>query len=113
MSPGKPARLLKLADREFRQLTGKPVTPEPTRKFRPIKIKLARLDNGWEKKRGTAIRLSAVPRLLETAGGRVSLCSVDAKPAIALRHSARAFPSRGARLRWLIWRCAFRGTMVF
>jgi hypothetical protein len=59
LSPGNPARLLKLADRDFRQLTGKPVTPEPTRKCKPICINLARLGGGWEKK-SAAMRLTAV-----------------------------------------------------
>jgi hypothetical protein len=32
-----PSRLLALADREFRQLTNKPLTVEPTRKCKPVK----------------------------------------------------------------------------
>jgi hypothetical protein len=60
MCPGNPARLLKLADREFRQLTeARPASP-PTRKFKPIKLSAARLDEGWERKRAAAVRLTAV-----------------------------------------------------
>lgn len=54
MSPGNPSRLLKLADREFRQLTGKPVAPVPSRKFKPVKLNAAKFDSAWDRKRGAA-----------------------------------------------------------
>jgi hypothetical protein len=34
-------RLLALADREFRELTNKPLTVEPRRKFKPVKLNVA------------------------------------------------------------------------
>jgi hypothetical protein len=37
--------LLALADREFRELTNQPLTIEPTRKFKPVKLNVARFDN--------------------------------------------------------------------
>jgi hypothetical protein len=40
-------RLLQLADREFRQLTGKPAAIEPTRKFKPVKLNASRFDSSW------------------------------------------------------------------
>ena len=55
MPPGNPVRLLKLADREFRQLTGKPAAPQPARKFKPLKLDVARFDAGWDRKRGAAV----------------------------------------------------------
>jgi hypothetical protein len=58
--PSGPMRLLHLADREFRQLTNKPVVIEPTGKFKPIKLNAARFDSGWDRKRGAAVRLTAV-----------------------------------------------------
>lgn len=39
MATGNPMRLLSLADREFRQLTGKPIAIEPDKKFKPMKRK--------------------------------------------------------------------------
>ena len=60
MPSGNPSRLLALADREFRELTNKPLTIEPTRKFRPVNLNVARFDNSWERKRGAAVRLTAV-----------------------------------------------------
>lgn len=60
MSPGNPARLLKLADREFRQLTEtRPASP-PSRRFKPIRLNAARFDQSWDRKRGAAVRLTAV-----------------------------------------------------
>jgi hypothetical protein len=53
-------RLLALADREFRELTNQPRTVEPKRKFKPVKLNVARFDNTWECKRGAAVRLTAV-----------------------------------------------------
>jgi hypothetical protein len=52
--------LLHLADREFRELTYKSLTLEPARKLKPIKLNVARFDNTWERKRGAAVRLTAV-----------------------------------------------------
>lgn len=60
MSPGHRARLLTLADREFRQLTGKPAAPVPGRKFKAIRVNAARFDSAWDRKRGAAVRLTAV-----------------------------------------------------
>lgn len=60
MPTGNRARLLKLADREFRHLTGKPATPVPSRKFKPVNINPARFDSAWDRKRGAAARLTAV-----------------------------------------------------
>ena len=60
MPTGNPVRLLTLADREFRQLTGKPVAIEPARKFKPMKLNAARFDSSWDRKRGAAVRLTAV-----------------------------------------------------
>jgi hypothetical protein len=60
MSPGNPSRLLKLADCEFTQFTGKPAVPVPSRKFKPLKVNAARFDSGWDRKRGAAVRLTAV-----------------------------------------------------
>jgi hypothetical protein len=63
MPPGNPARLLKLADREFRQLTEERKTPPSAnhRSSGPSKPNAARFDSGWDRKRGAADgRLSVV-----------------------------------------------------
>jgi hypothetical protein len=60
MPSGNPVRLLQLSDREFRQFTNKPLKIEPARKFKPVKLNVARFDNAWERKRGAAVRLTAV-----------------------------------------------------
>ncbi len=57
-----PVRLMQLSDREFRQFTNKPLAIEPARKFKPVKLNVARFDNAWERKRGAAVRLTAVLR---------------------------------------------------
>lgn len=60
MAPGNAVRLLTLADREFRQLTAARPVPPPSRKFKPIRLNVARLEQGWERKRAAAVRLAAV-----------------------------------------------------
>jgi len=60
MPPGNPARLLKLADREFRQLTEAGPAPPPTRKFKSIRLNAMRFDQSWDRKRGAAVRLTSV-----------------------------------------------------
>ena len=58
MPPGN--RLLSLADREFRQIVQKP-EPPPTRKsFKAVKLNPARFDSAWDRRRGAAVRLTAV-----------------------------------------------------
>ena len=61
MPPGNPTRLLKLADREFRQLTeDRAAAPPAARRFRPVRLNAARFDQSWDRKRGSAARLMAV-----------------------------------------------------
>jgi hypothetical protein len=58
MPSGNPTHLLRLPDREFRELTGKPKTLEPTRKFKPVKLNASRFDISWDRKRGAEGRES-------------------------------------------------------
>jgi hypothetical protein len=61
MPPGNPTRLLKLADREFRQLTeDRSATPPAPRKFKAVRINVTRFDQSWDRKHGSAARLMAV-----------------------------------------------------
>jgi len=57
---GNPAQLLKLADREFRQLSEARPKAVPTRKFKPVRLNAARFDHSWERKRLAAVQLTAV-----------------------------------------------------
>jgi hypothetical protein len=60
MPTGNPTHLLKLADREFKALTAVRPIPQPSRKFKPVKLNFARFDQSWDRKRGAAARLTAV-----------------------------------------------------
>jgi len=60
MPPGNPIHLLKLADREFRQLTEERPPPSSARRFKPIRLNARRFDQSWDRKRGAAVRLTAV-----------------------------------------------------
>ena len=60
MPTGNPTHLLKLADREFKALTDERLPPQPSRKFKPMKLNVARFNQSWDRKRGAAARLTAV-----------------------------------------------------
>ena len=54
-------RLQSLSDREYRNLsTSKPEQVEGPRSFKPRKLSLDRYDRRWDRKRGSAIRLTGV-----------------------------------------------------
>ncbi|HEX5419638.1 MAG TPA: hypothetical protein VFY39_06540, partial [Gammaproteobacteria bacterium] len=116
--PGNPARLLKLADREFTQLTGKPAVPVPSRKFKPVKLNAARFDSAWDRKRGAAVRLTAVLLGEDDASLEQRVCqderSVKTYSAAAdwlqresayLRKVARLLDTAGGRLGTVLGRC--------
>src|SRR5262245_57240199 len=60
MPPGKSRSTVKLADREFRQLSETRPAKPARRTFKPIRLNAARFDQSWDRKRGAAIRLTAV-----------------------------------------------------
>jgi hypothetical protein len=73
MSPGNRVRLVTLADREYRQLLGKPAVPTPSRKFKPVRLNAARFDTS----RGPKARRPlghgdecVVPRITKTPPGK-------------------------------------------
>jgi hypothetical protein len=118
MPSGNPSRLLALADREFRELTNKPLTIEPTRKFKPVKLNVARFDNTWERKRGAAVRLTAVLLCEDdsTLERRVCENEISAKTyadavawlrreSIHLRKVAKLLDTAGGRLTAVLTRC--------
>jgi hypothetical protein len=118
MSPGNPARLLKLADRAYQQLTGKPAIPAPTRKFKPMKLNAARFDSAWDRKRGAAVRLTAVLLAEDDATLEQRVCEsersvkvyTDAadwlqRESAYLRKVARLLDTAGGRLGSVLGRC--------
>lgn len=118
MSPGNPARLLKLADREFTQLTGKPATPVPSRKFKPMRLNAARFDSAWDRKRGAAVRLTAVLLGEDDSALERRACENErsakvyadaaawlARESVYLRKIARLLDIAGSRLTGVLGRC--------
>jgi hypothetical protein len=78
MPPGNPARLLKLADREFRQLTEDRSPPPPApRRFKPGRLNATRFDQSWDRKRGSAARLMAVLLREDDAALHQRVCESD------------------------------------
>lgn len=118
MPPGNPARLLKLADREYHQLTGKRAVPVPSRKFKPMKLNATKFDAAWDRKRGAAVRLTAVLLGEDDAALEQRVCA-DARSAKVyadaadwltresayLRKVARLLDTAGGRLTSVLGRC--------
>jgi hypothetical protein len=117
MPGGNPVRLLKLADREYQQLTEKP-SAMPGRKFRPIRLNVARFDQSWDRKRGAAVRLTAVllreddsalerrvcenERTVKTYAGAAEWLQ---RESAYLRRVARLLDTAGGRLSVVLGRC--------
>ena len=123
MSPGNMPRLLTLADREFRQITGKPVAAPPSRKFKPMRLNAAKFDSSWDRKRGAAVRLTAVLLREDDSGLERRVCeserSVKTYSAAAdwlqresayLRKVARLLDTAGGRLTSVLGRCGASAT---
>ena len=121
MSPGHQVRLLTLAEREFRQLTGKPPMPAPTRKFTPVRLNAARFDSKWDRRRGSAVRLTAVllqdddtaleRRVCESALTAKTYSQAAAwlqRESAYLRKVARMLDLAGGRLASVLSRCTER-----
>lgn len=53
-------KLLALSDREFQRQTREPVALPVDRRFRAMSLNLSRFDSTWDRKRGSAIRLTGV-----------------------------------------------------
>src|SRR5579862_7252115 len=118
MSPGNPIYLLKLADREFRQLTETSAQQPITRKFKPIRLNAARFDQSWDRKRGAAVRLTSVLLREDDAALTRRVCEnersvkvyTDAadwlqRESAHLRRVARLLETAGGRLTTVLGRC--------
>ena len=118
MPPGNPIHLLKLADREFRQLTEERPPPSSTRRFKPIRLNATRFDQSWDRKRGAAVRLTAVLLQEDDAALQRRVCENDktvktytsaadwlARESAYLRKMARLLDTAGGRLSSVLGRC--------
>lgn len=118
MPPGNSARLFKLADREFHQLTGKRPIPVPSRRFKPVKLNPAKFDSAWDRKRGAAVRLTAVLLGEDDAALEQRVCGdersvkvyADAadwlqRESAYLRKVARLLDTAGGRISAVLGRC--------
>ena len=123
MSPGNMPRLLTLADREFRQITGKPVIQPPTRKFKPMRLNPAKFDSAWDRKRGAAVRLTAVLLGEDDATLEQRVCRDERtrktyvaaadwlqRESAYLRKMARLLDTAGGRITSVLGRCKATAT---
>jgi hypothetical protein len=109
MPQGNPVRLLSLADREFRQLTGKPVAVESGAKFKAMKLNPSRFGKEWDRKRGAAVRLTAVLLREDDATLQARVCENDKTQKTYanadLRRVAGLLETAGDRLSAVLIRC--------
>ena len=120
MPPGNPARLFKLADREFRQLTeDRSAAPPAPRRFKPVRLNAARFDQSWDRKRGSAARLMAVLLREDDAALHQRVCEseraaktyADAadwlqRESVYLRKVSRLLDTAAGRVEAVLERCA-------
>jgi hypothetical protein len=118
MAPGNPARLLRLVDREFRELTGEPDSTPPAPRFKALKINPARFDRTWDRKRGSAVRLMAVVLREDHEALKRRVCENEQtaktyagaaewlqRESAHLRKIARLLDTAGGRLSAVVSRC--------
>ena len=120
MSTSNTAHLLKLADREYRHLTGKPSTRlmSVPRHFKAIRINAAKFDCRWDRKRGAAVRLTSVlfgeddaaleQRVCENERSRKDYTAAAAwlqRESAYLRKVARLLDTAGGRVVTVLGRC--------
>ncbi len=123
MAPGKPVRLLRLVEREFRDLTGEPERTPPAPRFKALRINPARFDRTWDRKRGSAVRLMAVVlredhealtrrvcENAETAKNYASAAELLQRESAHLRKIARLLDTAGGRLAAVVSRCGDSAT---
>lgn len=121
-SGGSPGRLFKLANKEFAQLTGKPVAPVPNRKFKPVRLNPAKYSADWDQKRGAAVRLTAVILAEADSDLEQRVCGDDRarktysaaadwlqRESAYLRKVSRLLDAAGGRLTAVLGRCQSSG----
>ena len=77
MSPGTRARLLDLAEHEFRSLTEGPNRPPPAQRFKALKIRLAKFDATWPRKRLSVVRLAGMLLVHDDTALAKKVCESD------------------------------------
>ena len=90
----------------------------PSRKFKAVNLNPARFDNSWERKRGAAVRLTAVLLREDDAALERRVCEDDksrktysaaadwlARESAHLRKVARLLDTAGGRLGTVLDRC--------
>lgn len=125
MTSGNAAHLLKLADREYHHLTGKPATRAPStpRHFKAIRLNATKFDSRWDRKRGAAVRLTAVLLGEDDAALQQRVCASDRsvkdytaaadwlqRESAYLRKVARLLDTAGARVMTVLGRCKASAT---
>ncbi len=118
MPTGNPTHLLKLADREFKALTDERPPTQPSRRFKPMKLNVARFDQSWDRKRGAAARLTAVLLREDDATLTRRVCETERsfktytsaadwlrRESAYLRKMARLLDAANARLADVLGRC--------
>lgn len=124
MPPGNPTRLLTLADREFRQLTeDRSAAPPAPRRFKPVRLNVARFDQSWDRKRGSAARLMAVLLREDDSALHQRVCESDRaaktyadaadwlqRESAYLRKVSRLLDTAAGRVEAVLERCAVNQT---
>lgn len=113
-----PSGLFKLAEREFKELTEDRTKRPSDRRFKPIRLNASRFDQSWDRKRGSAMRLTAVLLREDDAALQQRVCenakTVKQYSAAAdwlqqesayLRKMARLLDTAGGRLTVVVERC--------
>ncbi len=112
-------KLHALSEREFQRITGEPVAQRSTRHFRGMNLNLSRFDTTWDKRRGTAIRLTGVLLTESDAALQLRVCesaisvktygtavSWLSKESEQLRKAAKLHDLAVARLTAVLTRCS-------
>lgn len=120
MTTGNRAHLLKLADREYHHLTGKPPTRAAStpRHFKAIRMSPEKYDSRWDRKRGAAVRLTAVLLREDDATLQERVCATERsvkdytaaadwlqRESAYLRKVARLLDTGGGRVVTVLGRC--------
>lgn len=111
-------RLMKLADSEFRRGSDQPVEPTGRATFKGWRLNIAKYDEGWDRRRGSAMRLTGVLLNEDSEALQERVCADEsstntyqsaadwlAKEAAQLRKAAKMHETVSKRLRAVLERC--------
>jgi hypothetical protein len=116
---------MSLANREFRQLIDKPTAAQSPKRFKPIRLNLARFDSSWDQKRGAAARLMGVLLREDDATLERRVCESEKsaktyaeaaewmqRESAYLRKVARLLDIAGGRVAAVVQRCQQSSTVA-